>query len=377
MLDKVTLTREELYNLVWSTPILTLSKKYNISDVGLRKICIRMNVPLPQAGHWQKLQFGKKIIKSPLPDNYKGEQQVSLILRNENTSQDIDTRSIIQNLQYEIEENLKSKLIVPERLSNPDKLIIAVKDSFSKRRADDFLYIDTVKSWRDELDIRVARVNIGRCLRFLDTFIKAMRARGHDVQIKNGDTCAIIDEENFKIQFREKMKKVITKDGTWDRMVYHPTGILAFQVNRFSTKEWKDGKVTIEEQLSRIIAHLELAAMEVKEWKNKIKIDEDLRKEKEKLKREYELMQENDLCKFKEMLGKASRWHKANNLRDYIKAVEEKEITNNDSIELREWLDWARKKADWYDPFIESKDILLNEVDKETLVIKKKITHGF
>ena len=76
---------------------------------------------------------------------------------------------------------------------------------------------------------------------------------------------------------------------------------------------------------------------------------------------EFERMQENDLSKFKEMLGKASRWHKANNLRNYIKAVEEKEMSNNDSIELREWLDWARKKADWYDPFIESKDILLNE----------------
>lgn len=32
-----TLTRKELYDLVWSTPFSILSKKYSISDVGLKK----------------------------------------------------------------------------------------------------------------------------------------------------------------------------------------------------------------------------------------------------------------------------------------------------------------------------------------------------
>lgn len=65
-MEKETITRQELYNLVWSFPMTTLSKKYAISDVGLRKICIRMNILMPQAGHWQKLKFGKKINKKTL-----------------------------------------------------------------------------------------------------------------------------------------------------------------------------------------------------------------------------------------------------------------------------------------------------------------------
>ena len=36
-----------MYDLVWSEPMLSLSKKYNISDVGLRKTCIRMSIPMP------------------------------------------------------------------------------------------------------------------------------------------------------------------------------------------------------------------------------------------------------------------------------------------------------------------------------------------
>ncbi len=60
-MDSIHFTRKELYDLVWKEPLLTLSKKYDISDVGLRKVCIRMKIPLPKAGHWQKLRHGKKV----------------------------------------------------------------------------------------------------------------------------------------------------------------------------------------------------------------------------------------------------------------------------------------------------------------------------
>ncbi len=67
-MDKQIFTRKELYDLVWSESLLTLCKKYAISDVGLRKICVRMNIPLPKAGHWMKLQFGKKVRVIPFPE---------------------------------------------------------------------------------------------------------------------------------------------------------------------------------------------------------------------------------------------------------------------------------------------------------------------
>ena len=43
MKEKV-LTRKELYDLVWSKPLTTLSKEFAISDVGLRKICIKIQI---------------------------------------------------------------------------------------------------------------------------------------------------------------------------------------------------------------------------------------------------------------------------------------------------------------------------------------------
>jgi len=63
--------REELYELVWSKPFTELAKEYDISDVGLRKTCVRLNIPVPRAGYWAKVRSGKKVVKPPLPEYAK------------------------------------------------------------------------------------------------------------------------------------------------------------------------------------------------------------------------------------------------------------------------------------------------------------------
>jgi hypothetical protein len=50
-MEKEIVTRKELYDLVWSVPLQTLSKKQAIAGVGRRKICVKMEIPLPRAGH--------------------------------------------------------------------------------------------------------------------------------------------------------------------------------------------------------------------------------------------------------------------------------------------------------------------------------------
>ena len=67
MIDKKELTRNELYDLVWSKPLTTLAKEYAYSDNGLRKICIKHNIPLPKSGYWSKIKFNKKVKKEKLP----------------------------------------------------------------------------------------------------------------------------------------------------------------------------------------------------------------------------------------------------------------------------------------------------------------------
>ncbi|OGI02336.1 MAG: hypothetical protein A2Y25_10380 [Candidatus Melainabacteria bacterium GWF2_37_15] len=62
-----TITRKELYDLVWTKPIMDISKKFGISDRGLGKVCERHDIPKPSRDYWQKLSAGEKIEIPKLP----------------------------------------------------------------------------------------------------------------------------------------------------------------------------------------------------------------------------------------------------------------------------------------------------------------------
>jgi len=62
------------------------------------------------------------------------------------------------------------------------------------------------------------------------------------------------------------------------------------------------------------------------------------------------------------------------NKETYIDSVEQKAIeTNGISEDLRNWLEWVRKKAQWYDPFIECDD---EEVSRDTATIQMGRSHN-
>jgi hypothetical protein len=52
---------------VWHFPLRKLAAEYGISDVGLAKICRKLEIPLPCLGHWTKIACGHSIPRPPLP----------------------------------------------------------------------------------------------------------------------------------------------------------------------------------------------------------------------------------------------------------------------------------------------------------------------
>ncbi len=61
-------TRKQLYEQVWSTPVSILAKSYGLSDVGLAKICKKHDIPRPSLGYWAKKQHGQTPAVVSLPD---------------------------------------------------------------------------------------------------------------------------------------------------------------------------------------------------------------------------------------------------------------------------------------------------------------------
>ena len=55
------LGREELYELVWSEPMVRLARRFAVTDVGLAKTCKRMGIPVPPRGYWRRKETGYRV----------------------------------------------------------------------------------------------------------------------------------------------------------------------------------------------------------------------------------------------------------------------------------------------------------------------------
>jgi hypothetical protein len=65
---KSPLTRKELYELVWSKPMVKVAEEFELSDVALHKICKKHRIPKPGLGYWAKVAAGKPVKRTPLFD---------------------------------------------------------------------------------------------------------------------------------------------------------------------------------------------------------------------------------------------------------------------------------------------------------------------
>lgn len=66
-MDFVVLTRQELFDLVWATPMQTLARRFGITDVALKKRCKKHGVPTPGVGYWARVAAGQKLKRPALP----------------------------------------------------------------------------------------------------------------------------------------------------------------------------------------------------------------------------------------------------------------------------------------------------------------------
>ncbi|RVU33950.1 hypothetical protein EOI86_22755 [Hwanghaeella grinnelliae] len=69
-------SREELYERVWATPINHLAKSFGVSGSYLARVCETLNIPRPPVGYWQKKAVGKAPPRPSLAPAQPGDQVV-------------------------------------------------------------------------------------------------------------------------------------------------------------------------------------------------------------------------------------------------------------------------------------------------------------
>ena len=380
--ENIKISRKELYDLVWSKPMSTLAKEYLISDNGLRKICKKFNIPLPQLGHWQKLQYNKKVNVIPLPKDFKGEDSITLSERIEGENKGNEGISQFHKLLKEISSDSSLSFKVPDKLSNPDKLISEAKENFaSKSKEKHAIYRGVMTTSQGIISITVAPKNTSRALRIMDKIIKLLKQRGHNIIVKYNTTHVVIRDEEIKIRLREKLKRItIPHDKySWSTTDYIPTGILSFKIDEYPEKEFNDNnKLTLEEQIPKILTKLELVSDKIKRDNEEREIRHQEYLKKREIEEAIKKRHKNEIENFKKLLEDSERWKKATDLRNFIKELESNAIKENKlSEELSNWIKWSIDKADWFDPLVNKTDDLLTEKDKQEITSPKKPNNNY
>ena len=326
-----------------------------------------MNVPIPPNGHWSKLQFGKHVNIIELPQDYRGENEIKLFPGTE----DIRNPGVLTFQKKSdvdlIKENKSLQLKVPKRLNEPDALVADAEKQLTGYTYDRYNDHGMVRA-EGAFTIRVSRKNIGRALCFMDTFIKLIKVRGHKVGLDYKGSLSI-NNEGYEIKLMEKSKKNIS-DQKWTSPTYESTGLLYFSIYGYGMSGmWTDGKILIEEKMAEILARLETIVNYWKEIRNKQEEERKINEEKDRVIREQQKRIDKELSFFKDLYKQANRWQKARFLRDYIKAVEDNAIKKDAlTAELKDWLQMAINKIDWYDPLVNKEDKLMQNFDKDKVI---------
>jgi hypothetical protein len=356
-MEKIIFTRKRFYDLIWSEPLSKLSKKYAISDNGLRKMCTKYNVPIPKNGYWIKLKFNKPVKPEKLPPFKMEEDQIEIFIRDEGSTVNLDA-SPETLLVREIKADPKAPVTVPEELAKPHFLIKETKRHWAdvKKHKNDYNYDKSIP----HLSIHVQNEHRSRALRFFDTLLKLLEHRGHKVITRGHETLAVIGEVETKISLREASNRVYRTERNWTTSDLVPNGKLIFKAGKYSwDKEWRDNKTLLESMLAKIVARLEMDAQKEAEWRERSRLAEVQRAEEECIRREKEAIRKAE--KFDLLLKQAERFDKAQKIRALIAAARAKALDDGQiSQKRKEWIEWASRKADWYDPLCNIKDDILD-----------------
>jgi len=389
-----TYEREKLYKEVWAEPMTTVAKRYGISDVALRKHCKKLEIPLPQNGHWAKVKARHNIKVPPLPKSKGPDKIVVTDWKTNNESGSVgakmsDTLLFLQEDQRLAVKAYCSSVIVPSELTHPHGLIKDTIQYIRSRKESTRPPLNRV------LNLGVSEEQKERVYRIFSTIFKAFEHLGYSVVIKtpraeryynytprvyDNETYICLGQDGVPICVKEKQQRVDhkpTKEELEEKRtssyIHIPpydlvkTGKLNFEINEYHSKRknWRDSdNRKIEDQIGEIIIWVMEAIHVVKMMQEKREAEKTRRLEEETRQQQLAEKSKHELEEVELLEELVSDWERAEKIRRFTDSVELKSTKITDEKykeELLNWLIWARNKADWLDPLSEKEDDILGK----------------
>lgn len=226
-------TREEIYDLVWTTPISQVAGRFGLSDRGFAKICQKHEIPVPGRGHWARIEAGQIIDKSPLPkvsDQYLEQLDLRRVLDPHSQFLNEATKAAKQSLLDE------QAVLEGKRLKNARTLSSESQSSLDNlakrlRSAEPHHLHDWVRVGWIEIDPK----SISRVLAFLTSLARQLQPFGIVFFSEGDDTEFVQDGSSIHFAVRTPRTRVPAPPKSWERYVYVFTGKLTLQVYGWAT----------------------------------------------------------------------------------------------------------------------------------------------
>jgi len=159
-------TRQELYELVWSTPMTKLAERLGISAATLRKKCHEHDIPTPGSGYWTQLAVARAPERSALPASSSANDAIFV-------ERTMLSPGALQPTVPGVE--------VQDTLAEPHPAVIWLDKALSSADRDEYQRLIVGGTWGVQACLRpVCR---DRALLLIDSLFKALEARGHRVHV--------------------------------------------------------------------------------------------------------------------------------------------------------------------------------------------------
>lgn len=313
------MNRAALYELVWAKPVTHVAREFGLSDVAIRKICIKHGIPTPPLGYWNKLQHGKKVTRPPLPPPKKGQSDS---IRLEVRPPKILPAEVAQALEIAEREGANPEKLVSVPFERPAKLNAlaeACEKILKKAKPDKEGFISTED--RGALNVKIGPGSIDRVVRIIHAFFNAASDRGY--KLSRDEECRLlVDEQPLAVRIYEskdkaphtpttaELKRQAEQDEwrsriksesnyklyrTWD---YLPSGRLILEIFDPMQTGWRADPIVgrwrdrsakkLEDQLSEAIAVLKVGATTARYQRAKEEEEARIQKAAEERRREQE-----------------------------------------------------------------------------------------
>lgn len=367
--------RAKLLEEVWSDPVQMVAPLYGLSDVGLKKLCSRLQIPTPPRGYWAKLKAGKRVHPRPKLHDYTGASKnlYRPTLAPEpqpKPAAEVDVR--FQQL-LDFEQRPENQIVVAERVRDWHPFVAAAREALVSPIIDQR---DMPQTRGKGLNISVSTDLQNRALRVADALLKALEKRGHQVQqgahnievVVFGDPQRLrLFEPSIRSAYVPTAKQLAAKAkgewSYWPSWTFTPSGRLQVWVDDgYGGKIMDTDKRLVEQQLNKLMQIMATRAIESLIRKEQQALDDAKRLATREVALARQRQQDEERQRLRDLENDAQNWGRAQTIRQYLRAMEQAATKGSElSPEQLETIRWGRDKADWLDPLQPRIDDLLDE----------------